>query len=287
MILTFVRQPLNADDSPVYPGLLSYLVLLSRCLVTAVIGCFTPIHRPPLGSSLHALNCLRHGGRFRLSQSILLTREFTLLEICMIYHQAEQVSQQGSLISLARNRNESSARYVCSARVNLSCWQVELVMSESTGSRSKMICSEMFVFCSGLLVSLTFGVSCQRSRLSEIRWLNVKQPTSTRLRLGLDHDQDWTGLDSDSDSDSIRTGLDHDLRTRDSIRLSSRGELNLISNEAGSTGPSRVLSRLSDISKRSARLALSESSSPPLRPELREFPAKTLDARPSRPVVEC
>ena len=56
-------------------------------------------------------------------------------------------------------------------------------MSESTGSRSKMICSEMFVFCSGLLVSLTFGVSCQRSRPSEIRWLNVKQPTSTRLWL--------------------------------------------------------------------------------------------------------
>ena len=41
----------------------------------------------------------------------------------------------------------------------------------------------MFVFCSGHLVSLTFGVSCQWSRLSEIRWLNVKQPTSTRLDL--------------------------------------------------------------------------------------------------------
>ena len=98
------------------------------------------------------------------------------------------MSQQGSLISLAHVRNESSARYVCSARVNLSCWQVELVMSESTGSRSRLIMSEMFVFCSGLLVSLTFRVSCQRSRLSEIRWLNVKQPTSTRLRL----DQDRT-----------------------------------------------------------------------------------------------
>ena len=58
-------------------------------------------------------------------------------------------------------------------------------MSESTGSRSKMICREMFVFCSGHLVSLTFGVSCQRSRPSEIRWLNVKQPTSTRLWLDL------------------------------------------------------------------------------------------------------
>ena len=90
-----------------------------------------------LGSSLHALNCLRHGGRFHLSQSILLTREFTLLEICMIYHQSEQVSQQGSLISLARVRNESSASRLCSARVVLSCWQVELVMSESTGSRSE------------------------------------------------------------------------------------------------------------------------------------------------------
>lgn len=38
-------------------------------------------------------HCLRHGGRFHLSQSILLTREFTLLENHMIYHQAEQVSQ--------------------------------------------------------------------------------------------------------------------------------------------------------------------------------------------------
>ena len=69
---------------------------------------------------------------------------------------------------------------MCSARVNLSCRQDICVISESTGSRSKLICSEMFVFCSGLLVSLSFGVSCQRSRLSEIRWLNVKQPTSTR-----------------------------------------------------------------------------------------------------------
>ena len=74
---------------------------------------------------------------------------------------------------------------MCSARVDLSCWQAKKIMSESTGSRSKMICSEMFVFCSGLLVSLTFGVSCQRSRLSEIRWLNVKQPTPARLRLDL------------------------------------------------------------------------------------------------------
>ena len=52
--------------------------------------------------------------------------------------------------------------------------------------KKKMICSEMFVFCSGLLVSLTFGLSCQRSRLSEIRWLNVDQVTSTRLWLDRD-----------------------------------------------------------------------------------------------------
>ena len=169
-----------------------------------------------LGSSCTLSHCLRHGGRFHLSQSILLTREFTLLENHMIYHQAEQVSQCdraavvkgarhpfiGRLITLislpaawrqvssisiwlnpARVRNESSARYVCSARVSLSCWQARKIMSESTGCQVKMICSEMFVFCSGLLVSLTFGVSCQRSRLSEIRWLNVKQPASTRLWL--------------------------------------------------------------------------------------------------------
>ena len=32
----------------------------------------------------------------------------------------------------------------------------EKIMSESTGSRSKLVMSETFVFCSGLLVSLTF-----------------------------------------------------------------------------------------------------------------------------------
>ena len=67
--------------------------LLLCCLVTAVIGCFTPIHRPSWAAFCTLSHCLRHGGRFHLSQSILLTREFTLLEICMVYHQAEQVSQ--------------------------------------------------------------------------------------------------------------------------------------------------------------------------------------------------
>ena len=32
----------------------------------------------------------------------------------------------------------------------------EKIMSESTGSRSRLIMSEMFVFCSSILVSLTF-----------------------------------------------------------------------------------------------------------------------------------
>ena len=136
----------------------------------------------------------------------------------MIYHQAEQVSQQGSLISLnlAHNRNESSARYVCSARVNLSCWQVKMICGESTGSRSRLVTSKMFVFCSGLLVSLTFGVSCQRSRLSEIRWLNVKQPTSTQL--WLDQAPARTGPDSTTISNGTR--LDHNQdRTRSSSRV--------------------------------------------------------------------
>ena len=143
---------------------------------------------------------------------------------------------------------------MCSARVNLSCWQDICVTSESTGWQVKMICGEMFVFCSGLLVSLAFGVSCQRSRPSEIRWLNVKQPTSARL--GLDHDQARSRSRSklimsesfafcSSLSVSLafetrhervelalaRSGPDSTtIRTRDSVRLSSRGELNLISN---------------------------------------------------------
>lgn len=45
--------------------------------------------------------------------------------------------------------------------------------------------------------------------------------------------------------------------------------------------------RLGDLSKRPASLVLVWLSELALRPELREFPAKTLDARPSRPVVEC
>ena len=48
-----------------------------------------------------------------------------------------------------------------------------------------------------------------------------------------------------------------------------------------------ALSRLGDLSKRPASLVLVWLSELALRPELREFPAKTLDARPSRPVVEC
>ena len=129
---------------------------VSQCDWAAIVK---GVQHPLIGRLITLSHCLRHGGRFRLTR--IIRRH-------------------------ARNRNESSARYACSAWVNLSCWQVESVMSESTGSRSKMICSEMFVFCSGLLVSLAFRVSCQRSRLSEIQWLNVKQPTSTRLWLDRD-----------------------------------------------------------------------------------------------------
>ena len=136
------------------------------------------------------------------------------------------------------------------------------------------------MFCSGLLVSLAFGVSCQRFRLSEIPWLNVKQPTSTQLRTRSGSQAKLVmSVSNSAQLDSIqhsRSGLidvvdSGSNGTRDSIRLSSRSELNLISNEAGSTGPSRELSRLGDLSKRPARSALSESSSPPLRPELRAF----------------
>ena len=95
-------------------------------------------------------------------------------------------------------------------------------MSESTGWQVKMICSETFVFCSSLLVSLAFGVSCQRSRLSEIRWLNVKQPASTQSG-SIQHSR------SGPDSIAIRLSLERDqARSRTgsgSIQLSSRGEL--------------------------------------------------------------
>ena len=74
----------------------------------------------------------------------------------------------------------------------------------------------------------------------------------------------------DSGSSSNGTGLDHDLE-QDLNPALSRGELNLISNEAGSTGPSRVWSRLGDLSKRPASLVLVWLSELALRPELRAF----------------
>ena len=49
------------------------------------------------------------------------------------------------------------------------------------GSQSKWVVSEMFVFCSGRFVLLARRECHQRARPSEIRSLNVKQPTSTRL----------------------------------------------------------------------------------------------------------
>ena len=175
VILTFVRQPLNADDGPVYPGCCRISCRVFCCLVAAVIGCFTPIHRPYLGSSLHTLT-LPAAWRQVSSISILLAHsrvhaardlhvtasaQSKCLSVTRSSHSHIACGMAAGfvysiLLGLARNRNSSSARYVCSARVNLSCWQDICVTSESTGSRSKMICSEMFVFCSGLLVSLAF-----------------------------------------------------------------------------------------------------------------------------------
>ena len=92
-------------------------------------------------------------------------------------------------------------------------------MSESTGSRSRLIMSEMFVLCSGLLVSLTFESCHQRSHLSEIRWLNVKQPTSTRLWLERDR--------SRSRSNSARL---------DSIQHSRSGLIDVVDSGSSSNG---------------------------------------------------
>ena len=192
-------------------------------------------------------------------------------------------------------------------------------MSESTGSRSKMICGEMFVFCSSLLVSLTFGVSCQRSRLSEIRWLNVKQPTSTRLRLERDRTRSQVKLIMSESfafcsslSVSLASGIGHEcvelsstgldpalsFRTRRRRRLRPQLERALArsglargSSTSSTQAPARsgsgsnnhmhemcrvlrlisASAHLGDLSKRPARPELSESRSPPLRPELRAF----------------
>ena len=134
-----------------------------------------------------------------------------------------------------------------------------------------------------------------RAVSSEIRWLNVKQPTSTLLWLERGPDS----LASETRHERVelalaRSGLAQDSSTSSTQALARTGSSSRVvvsstqsRTGAGSTGPSRVWSRLGDISKRPARPELAESSSPPARPELREFPAKTLNARPSRPVVEC
>ena len=171
----------------------------------------------------------------------------------------------------------------------------------------------MFVFCSGLLVSLAFRVSCQLSRPSEIRWLNVKQPTSTRLRL--DHDQDRTRSGSrsklvmsesfvfcSSRFVSLASGIGHErvdlssteldpalsFRTHrrrrlwlslerdqrldhDQARSSSRVVASSTQSPTSGTVLSRVLSRLGDLSKRLARPELSALGVLALRPELRAF----------------
>ena len=130
----------------------------------------------------------------------------------------------------------------------------------------------MFVFCSGLLVSLAFGVSCQRSRLTEIRWLNVKQPTSTRLQLERALTQ--SGLDP---ALSFRTHRHRRLRLDpartgpDSNGISVVASSTQSRSGSRSTGHSRALSRLGDISKRPASLVLVWLSELALRPELRAF----------------
>ena len=125
----------------------------------------------------------------------------------------------------------------CSDRIALSA-RHSCHQRARSGSQVKMICGEMFVFCSGLMVSLTFGVSCQRSRPSEIRWLNVKQPTSTRLRLERDRTRSQVklvmsvsnGLWLDQVSLSLASGIGHERVELSSTQAPARTGPSSISN---------------------------------------------------------
>ena len=140
--------------------------------------------------------------RARLCPNQRLTREFTLLEICMIYHQAEQVSQC-VWTAVVKGAQHPLIGRLCTLSTCL-----------RHGGRFRL------ARIIGHPVRERF-VGSRAAPSSEIRWLNVKQPTSTRSgSTRLDHDQDRTGLIDvvDSDSDSIQ--LERDL---------SRGELSLVS----------------------------------------------------------
>ena len=123
VILAFVRQPLNADDSPVYPGCCRISCRVSCCLATAVTGCFTPTHRPSSGSSLHTLT-LPAAWRQVSSISIHLAH---------------------SRVHAARDLHDlSSSKASVSAR-----------LSDQSRSRSEWVVSEICVLCSGRFVLLT------------------------------------------------------------------------------------------------------------------------------------
>ena len=111
-----------------------------------------------LGSSLHTLT-LPAAWRQVSSISIhLLTREFTLLEICMIYHQAEKVSQC-DWTTVVKGAQHPFIGRLCTLSHCLrhgGRFRLMRIIRRLHGSRSRLVMSEMFVFCSGLLVSLTF-----------------------------------------------------------------------------------------------------------------------------------
>ena len=184
---------------------------------------------------------------------------------------------------------------MCSARA---CW---------SRSRSECLVSGLVCLRSGCLTlnnrlrhgsdSIRTGLRLRHGSQAELV-MNVSN--SARLdsiqhsRSGLIDvvDSNATGLIDVVDSGSSSTGLDPAPTGPSSISNGdlSRGELTQPDHTHEMYRVLRLISasaRLSDLSKRPASLVLVWLSEPPLRPELREFPAKTLDARPSRPVVEC
>ena len=170
--------------------------------------------------------------RARLCLNQRLTREFTLLENCMIYHQAEQVSQC-DWTAIVEGVPHPLIGRLSTLVIVPAAWRQVSTSENHRASRSR----ERFV-------------GSRAARSSEIRSLNVKQPTSTRLRL--DRARSSTLFqDSSTSSTQTPTGPDRALSRGDLTQTGSHVHemcrvLRLIS----------ALSRLGDLLKRPASLVL-------------------------------
>ena len=127
-----------------------------RAVVVSRVVSSAALSRPSLAALCTLSHCLQHGGRFHLSQSFLLTREFMLLEICIVYHQAEQVSQCDWTAVVKGAQHPLIGRLITLSTClrHGGRFRLTRIIDRLHGSQSKWVVSEMFVLCSGRFVLL-------------------------------------------------------------------------------------------------------------------------------------